>query len=165
MTRQELGNATTTLVADGAELVMERVFDAPRELVWTALTSPEHIPQWWGPHGTTPTVVEMDVRPGGRWRWIAPPSDGGGAPFAGEYLEVVPPERIVRTVILDVEPFNTGPAAVETITLEDLDGRTRLRDHTRFPSDEALSGAVATGMSRGALESYDRLAQLLTEMS
>jgi uncharacterized protein YndB with AHSA1/START domain len=165
VTRQDLGNETTTLVADGADLVLERVFDAPRELVWTALTSPEHIPQWWGPHGTTPTVVEMDVRPGGRWRWIAAASDGGGAPFAGEYLEVVPPERIVRTVIFDVEPFNAGPAAVETTTLEDLAGRTRVRGHTRFPSAEVLGGALATGMSRGALESYDRLAHLLTELA
>jgi uncharacterized protein YndB with AHSA1/START domain len=163
MTRHDLGNETTTLVADGAELVIERIFDAPRELVWTVMTSAEHVPQWWGPHGTTSTVVEMDVRPGGRWRWIANAS-GSPAPFAGEYVEVVPPERYVRTVIFDVPPFNSGPPAIETLLLEDLDGsRTKVTGSTRFPSEEGLQRAISTGMSKGALESYDRLAQVLAD--
>ncbi len=160
MAVEQLGNDRTTAYTEGAELVMERVFDAPRELVWSVLTDPERIPHWWGPRETTMTVEEMDVRPGGRWRWISHSSEGD-APFKGEYLEVEPPARLVRTEIFDVPPFNSDPAgaAVETMTLEDLGGRTRLVSRARFPSVESLEGALATGMIGGALETYDRLAE------
>ena len=160
MAVQQLGNERTTAFTDGPYLVMERIFDAPRELVWKVLNDPERVPHWWGPESTTMTVVEMDVRVGGRWRWIAHSSDGD-APFKGEYLEVVPPERVVRTEIFDVPPFNEGPnnAAIETMTLEDLGGRTKLTSRSKFPSVESLEGALATGMIGGALESYDRLAE------
>lgn len=164
MSRQVLGNDATTIYAEGAELVIERVFDAPRERVWAAMTSPEHIARWWGPHGTTTDVVEMDVRPGGRWRWINR-FEGGQAPFTGEYREVVPPERLVRTSIFDVEPFNAGPGAVETITFEDVGGQTKVTHHALFPSQDVLDGALSQGMSKGALEQFDRLAELLAEPS
>ena len=158
---KQLGNERTVAYTDGPYLVMERVFDAPRELVWKVLNDPERIPHWWGPRGSSMTVLEHDVRVGGKWRWIAHSPDGD-APFKGEYLEVVPPERVVRTEIFDVPPFNEDPngVAIETMTLEDLgDGRTKLVSRSRFPSVEALEGALATGMIRGALESYDRLAE------
>ena len=158
MAVQQLGNDTTTVFADGAEFVMERIFDAPRELVWKALTEPERIPRWWGPGNTPMTVERMDVRVGGTWRWVAHTADGD-APFTGEYLEIVPPERLVNTEIFDVEPFNAGGAAIVTQTLEDIGGRTRLVSRSRFPSAEALQGALATGMVRGAIESWDRLAE------
>jgi uncharacterized protein YndB with AHSA1/START domain len=159
MAGQQLGNERTTAYTEGPYLVMERIFDAPRDLVWKVLTDPERIPHWWGPRSMTMTVEEMDVRPGGRWRWVGHSSDGD-APFCGEYLEVVPPERLVRTEIFDVPPFNEGPdnAAIETMTLEDLGGRTKLVSRSKFPSVESLEGALATGMIGGALESYDRLA-------
>lgn len=154
---KQLGNDRTTAYTDGPELVMERIFDAPRELVWKVLHDVDRIPHWWGPRTTTMTVVENDVRVGGRWRWIAHSADGE-APFTGEYLEVVPPERVVRTEMFDVPPFNLGEPAIETMTLEDLGGRTRLVSRSRFPSVEILDGALGTGMIGGALESYDRLA-------
>jgi uncharacterized protein YndB with AHSA1/START domain len=158
-TIKQLGNERTTAYTEGPDFVMERIFDAPRELVWKVLTERERIPHWWGPRDTTMTVEEQDVRPGGRWRWIAHSSEGD-APFKGEYLEVVPPERLVRTEIFDVPPFNDeGSAAVETMTLEDLGGRTKLVSRSRFPSVESLEGALATGMIGGALESYDRIAE------
>jgi uncharacterized protein YndB with AHSA1/START domain len=159
-----LGNAATTIYAEGTELVIERTFDAPRERVWAVMTSPEHIPQWWGPHGATTDVVEMDVRPGGKWRWISIVG-GGQAPFAGEYLEVVPPQRIVRTSVFDIEPFNSGPGAVETITFDESEGKTKVTYHTRFPSQEAIDAALEQGMSKGTLEQFDRLADLLTRIS
>jgi uncharacterized protein YndB with AHSA1/START domain len=160
MAVQQLGNERTTAYSEGADLVMERVFDAPRELVWKVLTESERIPRWWGPRTTTVTVVEQDVRVGGRWRWISH-SDDGDAPFKGEYLEVVPPERLVRTEMFDVPPFNEDPdaAAIETMTLEDLGGRTKLVSRSRFPSVDSLEGALATGMIGGALESWDRIAE------
>jgi uncharacterized protein YndB with AHSA1/START domain len=160
MAVKELGNERTRAYTDGPYLVMERVFDAPRELVWKVLTDPDRIPHWWGPRTTSMTVVEQDLRVGGRWRWIAH-SDEGDAPFTGEYLEVVPPERLVRTEIFDIPPFNADPsaAAVETMTLEDLGGKTKLTSRSRFPSVESLDGALATGMIGGALESWDRVAE------
>lgn len=95
------------------------------------------------------------MRPGGTWRWISHSSDGD-APFKGEYLEVVPPERLVYTEIFDVEPFNAGHAVV-TIVLEAVDGKTKITSRSRFPSADALEGALATGMVGGAIESRDRL--------
>jgi uncharacterized protein YndB with AHSA1/START domain len=157
MAVQQLGNERTTAYTDGPDLVMERIFDAPRELVWKVLMDPERVTNWWGPHGYTTTVVEMDLRPGGRWRWINHTTGGEDAPFKGEYLEVVPPERIVRTFIFDVPGFDDR-AAVETMILEDLGNRTKMIARSRFPSVEDLEGALATGMVRGALETYDRLA-------
>ena len=155
---QQLGNERTIAYTDGPDLVMERIFDAPRELVWKVLHDSDRIPHWWGPRTTKMTVVENDVRVGGRWRWIAHSADGE-APFTGEYLEVVPPERVVRTEMFDVPPFNLGEPAIETMTLEDLGTRTRLVSRSRFPSVEVLDGALSTGMIGGALESYDRLAE------
>lgn len=162
--RQELGDRNTTVVAEGADLLIERIFDAPRELVWTAMTSPEHIAQWWGPHGTTAEVLVNDLRPGGTWRWVNK-FEGGEAPFRGEYLEVVPPERLVRTVIFDVEPSEDAQPAVETITFEDLGGRTRVRHEARFPSEAVLTFAVEQGMSKGVLEQFDKLADLLATLA
>ena len=154
----QLGNETTTVYQDGAELVFERIFEAPRELVWKALTEAERIPRWWGPRKTTMTVEEMDVRVGGRWRWVAH-SDQGDAPFKGEYLEIVPPERLVNTEVYDVEPYNGLEPAIVTQTLEDLGGRTKLVSRSVMPSVEVLEAALATGMVGGAIESWDRLAE------
>jgi len=155
---QQLGNERTKAYADGQELVMERIFDAPRELVWSVMNDPERVTNWWGPRGYTTTVIEMDVRPGGRWRWINHTTGGEDAPFKGEYLEVVPPEKIVRTEIFDVPGFDDR-AAIDTITFEDLGDRTKVVARSRFPSVEDLEGALAMGMIGGALDTYDRLAE------
>jgi uncharacterized protein YndB with AHSA1/START domain len=165
LARQELGNDTTTVVADGAELIVERVLDAPAELVWTAMTTPEHVAQWWGRKGTTTKVVELDVRPGGRWRFIAEAGEGMEAPFTGEFQQVEAPKKIVRTTFFDVPPFNTAPPAVDTTTLEETGGKTRVRVDSRFPAAEILQGALAEGMVDGTIEQYDRLADLLTKIA
>jgi len=86
-------NDTTTVHSEGADLVWERTFDAPRALVWTTFMDPERIPRWWGPHGSTATVVEIDVRPGGKWRYFSRVPGRDDVPFMGEYLEVEPPAR------------------------------------------------------------------------
>jgi uncharacterized protein YndB with AHSA1/START domain len=162
MTRQELGDTSTSIVAEGDELTMERIFDAPRELVWTAMTSAEHVHNWWGPHGTYADVERMEVRPGGRWR-IA----GSGVAFSGEFLEVDPPARLVRTSAPEMPGVDAGgPPAVETITFDDLgDGRTRMTYHARFPSEEVLGFALDQGMTSGILQQFDRLAELLGELA
>ena len=161
---QQLGNETTTVYAEGADYVMERVFDAPRELVWKALTEAERIPRWWGPRTTSTVVEEQDFRVGGRWRWITR-SDDGDAPFKGTFLEIDPPARMVYTEIFDVEPFNTDDAAaVVTITLDSIDGKTKVRSSSTFPNAESLEGALSTGMTGGAIEAWDRLAEEIAGM-
>ncbi|MFL5777917.1 MAG: SRPBCC family protein [Chloroflexota bacterium] len=158
MAVQQLGNQRTTAYTDGQELVLERIFDAPRDLVWKVLNDPDRVTNWWGPHGYTTTVVEMDVRPGGGWRFINHTTGGEDVPFKGEYLEVIPPERIVQTETWDVPGFD-DKVAFNTMTLEDLGGgRTKMVARSRFPSVEDLEGALATGMIGGALQTYDRLA-------
>ncbi|WP_116950667.1 SRPBCC domain-containing protein [Jiangella endophytica] len=161
MTRRELGDAATTVDAEGSDLLIERVFAAPRELVWAAMTTAEHVAHWIGPHGTTTEVVELDVRPGGRWKWINR-YEGGEVAFLGEYLEVDSPKRLVRTTAPDPAPAGVPPA-VETITFEEVDGGTRVHWLTTFPSPEVLDFAVSTGMATGIVEQFDRLAERLAQ--
>ena len=158
MALKQLGNDRTTVYQDGLEIVFERVFDAPRDLVWKVVTTPNRITRWWGPHGYTTTVVEMDVRPGGRWRFINHTTGGEDVAFKGEYLEVVPLERIVRTFIVDM-PGLDDKAGLETMTLEDVGGRTKMTERSRFPSTEELEMQLSVGMVGGALDTYDRLAE------
>lgn len=160
MAVERLRTDTTTVSTDGADLVMERIFEAPRDLVWSVMNDPARVTNWWGPHGYTTTVEEMDVRPGGRWRFINHTTGGEDAPFKGEYLEVEPPARMVRTFIFDVPGFDDR-AAIETMSLEDLGARTKVTARTRFPSIEDLDGSVSMGMIGGAVETWDRLADEL----
>jgi uncharacterized protein YndB with AHSA1/START domain len=162
-TRIDRGSTeSTTIYSLDGDLVYEREFDAPRELVWKAHTDAELIPRWWGPRGHTTRVVELDLRPGGTWRWISADASGNEMAFYGEYLEVVPPERIKWTFMFDVE--GVGPqGGPETMTLEDLGGRTMLRAVSHFGSAENIDAALATGMIEGAIQTWDRLDELLAE--
>jgi uncharacterized protein YndB with AHSA1/START domain len=162
-TRIDRGSTDTTAIySDGTDLVFERTFDAPRERVWQAFTDPEIVPRWWGKHGTTTTVVEMDVRPGGAWRYVNSAPDRDDVAFFGEYLEVSPPERIRWTFMFDVEGI--GPqGGPETHTFQDLGGRTKVRSVGHFDSVESIEAALATGMVGGAIETWDRLAAELAK--
>jgi uncharacterized protein YndB with AHSA1/START domain len=164
VTRIDRGSTdTTTIYSEGGDLVFERTFDAPRELVWKAFTDPELIPRWWGPHGTTTIVVEMDVRAGGRWRYVSRAADRDDVAFYGEYLEIDPPERFKWTFMFDVEGI--GPqGGPETHTFEDVDGRTRVTSVGHLGSAEMIEGALATGMVAGAIETWDRLEALLATL-
>ena len=163
MAIQQLGNETTTAYAEGLDLVMERVFNAPRDLVWRTCTNPDSIARWWGPAQYETTVEAMDVRPGGRWRFVQRAADGGTHPFTGEYLEVEPPARLVQTFIYDVEPYDAD-VITETYLFEALDGdRTRIRTRSTFPSADSLQGALSSGMIGGAIETWDRLEALLRD--
>lgn len=143
------------------EIAMTRTFDAPRALVFEALTRPEHLARWWGPRRYALVRCELDLRPGGKWRFVQRGADGREHAFRGEYREVVAPERVVSTFEYEGLP---GHVSVETMTLEEKDGRTTLTAHSVFASREDRDGILQSGMESGARESYDRLDELLGPM-
>jgi uncharacterized protein YndB with AHSA1/START domain len=144
------------------EIVMTRVFDAPRALVFEAHSKPEHIRRWWGPRGYTTPITEMDFRPGGAWRFVQRGTDGTEFGFRGEFREIVPPEKIVWTFEFEGMP---GHVSVQTLTLEEKDGRTTLTSRLEFPSTEERDGMLHSGMERGASDSMDRLEEHLAVMA
>ena len=162
-TRIDRGSTDTTAVySDGGDLTFERTFDAPREQVWKAMTDPDLVPRWWGQHHTTTIVEEMDVRPGGKWRYINRASDREDVTFYGEFLEVDPPQGFKWTFMFDVE--GVGPmGGPETYIFEEVDGRTKVISTGHMGSVEVLEGALSTGMVAGGLETWDRLADLLAK--
>lgn len=140
------------------DIVFKRVFDAPREVVFRALTDPSLIPNWWGPRRYETIVDVMEPRPGGRWRWIHRADDGAEYGFHGVYHDIVAPERVVQTTEFEGVPGHVG---LETATLEEIDGKTHMLAVSLFPSVEDRDATVQSGMEAGALESFDRLAELV----
>jgi len=161
MSARNSSTSTLTMPSD-REIVMSRVFDAPRELVFKAYTDPNLIPQWWGLRSSTTIVDKMDVRPGGVWRFIQRDANGNEYGFNGEYQEIVPPERLVNTFEWEGMP---GHIIVDSATFEALpDGKTRLTVTSLFASVEDRDGMLASGMEGGANETWDRLAELLAKI-
>jgi uncharacterized protein YndB with AHSA1/START domain len=147
----------------GSEVVYARVFDAPRELVFEASTRPAHVRQWWGPRDFTMTVCGIDLRLGGAYRFVHRGPDGVEYPFKGEYREIVPPERLVYTQILDM-PEAADHELLVTVTFDDRDGATLLTGRLDFGSVENRVAAMETGMERGMAESLDRFGELLATL-
>jgi len=154
------GTTKVTLPSD-REILITREFDAPRDLVFKAMTDPKLISRWWGPRKYATVVDKMDVRPGGAWRFVHRAPDGSEFGFRGEYREVVPPERIVQT--FEFEPM-AGHISVETATFTERDGRTLLTVRSLFASKEDRDGMVQSGMETGLRETHDRFAELLAEL-
>ena len=143
------------------EIRLERIFDAPRERVWRAMTDPALVSQWWG-RGNELVIERMEVKRGGHWRFVEHAADGVHG-FEGRYREVSPPERIVQTFEWDGMP---GYVAVETMTLEDLgDDRTKLVSVSLFHTTEERDGMLHSGMEQGANQSYQALDRLLSAMA
>jgi uncharacterized protein YndB with AHSA1/START domain len=140
------------------EIVMTRVFDAPRELVFEAHSSCEHMTQWWGPRGYEIASCEIDFRPGGAWRVVHRGPDGEEYGFRGEYREIVRPERIVWTFEFEGMP---GHVSVETMTLEEHDGKTTFTATSVYDSVEDRNGMLESGMESGAVETMERLDEYL----
>ncbi len=156
---QQQARAVTLTTPTDREIHVERVFDAPRDLVFAAFTDPGLIPQWWGP-GTV--VDEMDVRAGGSWRFVFRNPDGTEGAFRGTYREVTPPERIVQTFELEGMPGNVH---LETATFEDLGDRTKFTTTLLFDTTEQRDGLLEYGGEAGMNESYARLDELLARLS
>ena len=149
----------TTTPSD-REIVTTRVFDAPRELVFEAHTSCEHVSRWWGPRKYEVVDCEIEFRPGGTWRIVPRGPDGNEIVFFGEYLEIVPPEKIVWTF-----GFGDNPGGPETYLFEEHDGKTTLTATAVFDSVEERDAVLRSGMEAGAAETYDRLDEYLETLS
>jgi uncharacterized protein YndB with AHSA1/START domain len=157
-------NALVVTLPSDTEILLTREFNAPRALVWEAMSKPENVKQWWGQRGSTLPVCEMDFRPGGTWHFVEREPSGAEHPFKGEYREISKPERVVHTFIYDVAPFNEF-VAVENMTLSEHDGRTTLTTLVQHASKEARDGHVNSGMEKGAGETFDRLEELLAKLA
>ena len=144
------------------EIRMTRLFNASRHLVFEAMTTPEHVKQWWGRlgDGYSVPVCEIDLRVGGRWRFVNRHPHGEAA-FHGEYREITAPSRLVFT-----EVFEEFPDTLSIVTTELVDegGKTRMTATVQYPSLEVRDMVIATGMSAGAGISYDRLEDLIATL-
>jgi uncharacterized protein YndB with AHSA1/START domain len=143
------------------EIRTERIFNAPRERVWKALTDPKLVAQWWG-RGNKLEIVKFEFERGGHWRFVEHSAQGTHG-FEGRYREITPQERVVQTFEWDGMP---GHVIVETMTLEDLgDGRTKLVNVSLFHTNEERDGMLHSGMEGGMKESYAALDKLLAQMA
>ena len=157
------GTAVLTLPSD-TEILMVREFDAPRDLVFKAYTTPELVKRWWAGKRGNVTIAEIDLRVGGQWRYVMVAEGGFEVAFHGEYHEIVPNEKLVNTEIFEGAP--EGGAALVTCTFEDLgDGRTRLHMLTSVDSQEIRDMIIGTGMESGAQEGLDILEQIAIELN
>ena len=159
----DTSSATKMTLPSDREILIERVFDAPRRLVFEALTRPEHVAHWYGPRAMTLSSCEIDLRVGGAWRYVLRDPAGNDFGFSGEYREVVPPERLVSTE--NFEGIPPGHDYLVTVTLDEQDGRTTLRSHLQYKSPEDRDGHIQSGMEPGMRESYDRLAERLATIA
>ncbi len=142
------------------EIAMTRVFNAPRRMVFDALTKPELVKQWLlGPPGWTMPVCEIDLRVGGAYRYVWRHADGREMGMGGVYREIVPQERLLCTELFD-EAWYPGESLITT-TLVEQSGRTTLTSTILYASEEARDGVLKSGMERGVAASYDRLEQIL----
>jgi uncharacterized protein YndB with AHSA1/START domain len=147
------------------EVVMTRVFDAPRHLVWKAMTSPEFLKRWlFGPPGWTMTACEEDLRVGGAFHWAWSGPEGAAMSMRGVYREIVPPERVVRTELFEFGCAAQAGEQLATLVLTEDAGKTYLTLTVLYPSKEARDGAIASGMERGVSAGYDRLDEILAAM-
>ena len=156
--------ASISTTTEPPELVMERVFDAPRALVWRAFTEPERLKQWWGPKGWTLPVCKLDLQPGGVWHYCMRGPDGEEGWGRAVYREIVEPERIVYTDAfsdVDGSVADGMPQMLITVEFADHDGKTKVISRTRFASAADPETTLGTGVVEGMTETWDRLADYL----
>jgi uncharacterized protein YndB with AHSA1/START domain len=162
MTTTSDKRTTLTLPTD-EQILIERSFDAPRHLVWRAYTEPELVRQWWHAGRGTMTACDIDLRVGGAWRFAMTAKEGYEVAFHGEYREIAPDERLVSTEVYEGAP-DSGEA-LNTLTLVEADGRTKLSIVMELPDRQTRDMVIASGMEDGlgdALELLERAAQALS---
>jgi uncharacterized protein YndB with AHSA1/START domain len=160
ITEQEPTMKATVTTPTDREIHIERIFNAPRDRVWQAMTDPKLIAQWWG-RGNKLVIEKFELERGGHWRFVEHGPDGMHG-FEGRFREVTPPERVVQTFEWDGMPAHV---IIETAVLEDLgDGRTKLVNTSLFHTTEERDGMLQSGMEGGLNESYAALDRVLAKM-
>lgn len=161
---QTIGKLHIEIPEDRPAVIMKRTFDAPRELVFKAHSSCEHMSKWWGPRSTGFVSCDLDFVEGGAWRIVLNDSDGNDQPFKGTFKEIQSPERLTWTFCYDVPPMDEE--VVEEMTFTEEDGKTTITTTSYAPSFEAREAATSgTGMFEGAAETYDRLEEYAVTLS
>jgi len=150
------GTAKVTLPGD-KQILITREFDAPKELVYKAWTTPELVRQWWCGERGEMTVCEIDLQVGGKWRYAMIANEGFEVAFHGEYRKLVPNERMVSTEAYEGIPDPDEHAALNTLTLTEVDGRTTLSVLVEHPTQAGRDMHIESGMEGGMQEALDRL--------
>ena len=158
-------NTPPVVPADEAVIVMTRIYDAPRDLVWEAMTEARHVAQWWGGPGFSNPVCEMDVRPGGLWRHVMRFPDGHELHMNFVFVEVDPPKRLAWRDVGHDKRSQGPPACLITVTLEDMGEQTSWKMVARFDSIAERDAALAIGFIRPIAASNDGLVAYLGSLS
>jgi uncharacterized protein YndB with AHSA1/START domain len=153
------GTATVTLPTED-QILVTRELDAPKELVWKAWTTPELVKQWWHANRGEVTVSEIDLRVGGTWRYVSVTPEGFEVGFHGEYREIEPYDRLVSTEAYEGIPNPDENATVNTLTLDEDNGRTTVTVLVQCPSREVRDAMIDSGMEAGMQDAYDLLEQV-----
>ena len=153
------GAAVVTLPTD-TQIHVTRDFDAPRHLVYRAWTTPELIKRWWHARRGRATVADVDLRVGGKWRWVMVTDSGHEVAFHGEYRAIVPNERLVYTEVYEGVPGGDDEPALVTVTLTDIGGRTRMVEVMEVSSRAVRDAIVETGMEAGLQDALDLLEEV-----
>ncbi|TMI14762.1 hypothetical protein E6H35_03820 [Candidatus Bathyarchaeota archaeon] len=154
---QSIAKPAIITTPNDTEIRIVRTFDAPCDAVFSAYTDPKLVAQWMGPRKYKMAIEQLDVRPGGRWRFTHIDTDGTKYGFHGEFREVVRPERIVQTWNFEGMPGES----LQTALFQEHDGRTTVTSIVKFERKEHRDGMLASGMENGLNEGYDRLDELL----
>ncbi len=153
------GTAKVTLPNE-TQILITREFDAPKHLVYKAWTTPELVRRWWHANRGEMTVCEIDLRVGGTWRYVMVADGFGEVGFHGEYREIVPNERLVSTEVYEGIPEAEQHAAVDTLTLAELDGRTMMTVLVEHPTKEGRDAHIESGMEAGMQDALDLLEEV-----
>ena len=157
------GTATVSLPTD-EQILITREFDAPKHLVYKAWTTPELVKRWWHAKRGVMTLCEIDLRVGGKWRYVMVADGGLEVAFHGEYREIVPNERLVSTEVYEGIPDAEEHAALDTLTLTEVDGRTTLTVLVEHPTKEGRDAHINSGMEDGMQDAMDLLEEVAVSL-
>jgi uncharacterized protein YndB with AHSA1/START domain len=158
------GTAVLTLPTD-TQILITREFAAPKHLVYKAYTTPELIRRWWTAKRGAMTVCDVDLRVGGKWRWVMVTEEGFEVAFHGEYRELVPNERIVHTEVYEGVPSDDDEGVLNTVTFTEADGRTTVTMLTEAHSREVRDTIIESGMEEGLQDALDLLEEVAVSLS
>jgi uncharacterized protein YndB with AHSA1/START domain len=156
-------DATKLELVSPTEIIVTRTFAAPRRAVWEAMTKPEYVRRWYGLRVLKVSTCEIDLRVGGRWRFVLLAPDGSEHGFTGAYREITAPDRVVYTE--NYEAIGPGHEILVTTTFDEHGGKTMLKSRLVYQSDADRDAHLQSGMETGIRESFGRLEDLLTTLA